>query len=630
MIDAITYALLKGDIGQGTQEAVAEYLDEHLTNPSNPPIDTSLEISGAAADSKTTGDKITQLKEDLSEITSYRNVFNGYVEKGVDGNSVIQNYTGFAKSVLWSSSLDKYYIITATVESGIMNRFILYGIADDGQHCTELFRYTSNSVPNPAIYTYHNTTYKSLLLVLFFGESTKPVINTEIIESDTETIPNNFYVDGIEVLTADETINGIYRAKFTTIAPKERIDVGYNGNYYLIAVKTDNTYYGDAPNGRIPVAKGYLYLNAEEQKLYYSEGKFDNPQYLCDWNAQIANNVPCQYYHCTITKDGDIIFFYRPYGLTIRMNPIIYEHGNYNNPHVIDFGSDIKPFGFAVDSGVDHCYNDDYFMFAEYRGWNVADNDSELYIWKVVKPYNTKSCWTRVFTQYVRHYESPEGSHPGNEVAHFHTCNYDFYSGDWIASSGDVTYQIKFFISEDGGDTWSIPSTIAGQASRTVGVVFTKEGLYYQTDSTGSDHALYYVGRDNNGHIDFSTQTKICNLSKTGAAGYGTALLFEPYGLVFIDRMEFGAQGTTTLPLYFYDLKKNKLIHLMDAKAIDGYASYESDGRFGLPPLAYTHYQSPYENGIVMGATTITKPFLLDLVGNKKDVIVGVVKEDIV
>ena len=70
MIDAITYALLKGDIGQGTQEAVAEYLDEHLTNPSNPPIDTSLEISGAAADSKTTGDKITQLKEDLTQISA--------------------------------------------------------------------------------------------------------------------------------------------------------------------------------------------------------------------------------------------------------------------------------------------------------------------------------------------------------------------------------------------------------------------------------------------------------------------------------------------------------------------------------------------------------------------------------
>lgn len=35
--------------------AVAAYLDEHLTNPTNPPIDTSLSITGAAADAKKTG-----------------------------------------------------------------------------------------------------------------------------------------------------------------------------------------------------------------------------------------------------------------------------------------------------------------------------------------------------------------------------------------------------------------------------------------------------------------------------------------------------------------------------------------------------------------------------------------------
>lgn len=87
MIDAITYALLKGDIGQGTQEAVTEYLDEHLTNPSNPPIDTSLTIAGAAADSKETGDKITQLKEDLSKLYESKELVGvdvyGYWRNGV-------------------------------------------------------------------------------------------------------------------------------------------------------------------------------------------------------------------------------------------------------------------------------------------------------------------------------------------------------------------------------------------------------------------------------------------------------------------------------------------------------------------------------------------------------------------
>lgn len=48
--------------------AVAAYLGEHLTNPTNPPLDTSLTIANAAADSKATGDKLSELKEGLSSI----------------------------------------------------------------------------------------------------------------------------------------------------------------------------------------------------------------------------------------------------------------------------------------------------------------------------------------------------------------------------------------------------------------------------------------------------------------------------------------------------------------------------------------------------------------------------------
>ena len=64
-MDIITYALGK----KGTQQAVTDYLDEHLTNPTNPPIDTSLTIAGAAADAKATGGKIDELKSGLSAIT---------------------------------------------------------------------------------------------------------------------------------------------------------------------------------------------------------------------------------------------------------------------------------------------------------------------------------------------------------------------------------------------------------------------------------------------------------------------------------------------------------------------------------------------------------------------------------
>lgn len=41
---------------------ISDWLDENITNPSNPPIDTSLTVAGAAADAKVTGDEITDLK----------------------------------------------------------------------------------------------------------------------------------------------------------------------------------------------------------------------------------------------------------------------------------------------------------------------------------------------------------------------------------------------------------------------------------------------------------------------------------------------------------------------------------------------------------------------------------------
>lgn len=53
---------------EGVSSAVAVYLDEHLTNPTNPPIDTSLTIEGAAADAKKTGDELSTIKEDLQDL----------------------------------------------------------------------------------------------------------------------------------------------------------------------------------------------------------------------------------------------------------------------------------------------------------------------------------------------------------------------------------------------------------------------------------------------------------------------------------------------------------------------------------------------------------------------------------
>lgn len=106
-MDIISYALSK----KGMQQSVSDYLDEHLTNPTNPPLDTSLTIANAAADSKATGDKLSELKEDLSEI-------NEVLEssESVDFTSASYRNGLISTSNKWnvSSGFESYYFAFAS------------------------------------------------------------------------------------------------------------------------------------------------------------------------------------------------------------------------------------------------------------------------------------------------------------------------------------------------------------------------------------------------------------------------------------------------------------------------------------------------------------------------------------
>lgn len=106
-MDIISYALGK----KGMQQSVSEYLDEHLTNPTNPPIDTSLTIAGAAADSKETGSRITDLKEGLQDLPNVKETDS---ESGVfdfvdiRGNSALRLQNGNLQTKNFDSSKIPY------------------------------------------------------------------------------------------------------------------------------------------------------------------------------------------------------------------------------------------------------------------------------------------------------------------------------------------------------------------------------------------------------------------------------------------------------------------------------------------------------------------------------------------
>ena len=91
--------------------AVSAYLDEHLTNPTSPPVDTSLAIAGAAADAKKTGDEIGALKEGLSAISAdlAQSVYDlSWWEKGKISSSNGGNYSDGATIRTIGYIQDKY------------------------------------------------------------------------------------------------------------------------------------------------------------------------------------------------------------------------------------------------------------------------------------------------------------------------------------------------------------------------------------------------------------------------------------------------------------------------------------------------------------------------------------------
>lgn len=97
-------------------EEVNRWLTEHITNPSNPPIDKSLTIENAAADSKVTGDKINNLTDDIVT-NAKRNLVNLGVNTVVNGNYYLDRKLYESGYYTWYFDVSAYdtnrYIVTA-------------------------------------------------------------------------------------------------------------------------------------------------------------------------------------------------------------------------------------------------------------------------------------------------------------------------------------------------------------------------------------------------------------------------------------------------------------------------------------------------------------------------------------
>ena len=152
------------------QSETGDWLADHITNPSNPPIDTSLTVAGAAADAKVTGDEITDLKSAINHISETANLFGNtsdeiYQFTIVYNSGAIVSNTGGRVICVPCKPNTQYHI---TKNAG--GRFVvgdLPATPQAGNTCTQyyadntassIYYTTSNSAKYLVAFVYYNAT----------------------------------------------------------------------------------------------------------------------------------------------------------------------------------------------------------------------------------------------------------------------------------------------------------------------------------------------------------------------------------------------------------------------------------------------------------------------------------------
>lgn len=394
--------------------------------------------------------------------------------------------------------------------------------------------------------------------------------------------------------------------------------------------------------GQTPNYTGFLYLDIVTQKLYYSNNVPDKPEYLCDWDISLTENrsTKCEYYDAIITADGDIVFL-RDHA---RQNPIIYPHTDYTHPYVVDFGNDKKPYGYLMNSSV-VCFDDGSFCFGDYAFHSLQDeqNDDRRIIWKVSKPY-AKANWVQAHSFKHVFYSSPISDEPTNEIGHIHAVNYDWYNDVLYCTTGDIDRHCRLWYSLDKGNTWQAVSGIptvttgneqtVGQMWRFTNMIFTKDYVYWTTDSFREQHVLYRLTRDANNIVDASSITALAFLDGHLTKGYAqptyaSAYIREPHGILLINRAEPRSDGKLDVQFYSFDDHRTYIIKTLDRATTDA-SDLDTATRIGLPNQTTMMYESEIGNYIMCGAGTYVRPHNTSLFRNSLNNYVGALKLKVV
>lgn len=334
---------------------------------------------------------------------------------------------------------------------------------------------------------------------------------------------------------------------------------GTNGNEEILAAKTLSF-----TDGTQPINEYYI-VASPLTRIMYKTKDFKNYEALC-----VLPFAFIDHYAYGVTYDDNVVAVF-----TIQCL-YDYKFDNQNN------GSDtcrkpayvfLKSDGYQSLHKIDLSLNDGYnptgwfnnssfysydggFLFCEYTRNNVATAN----VWKVTGDISDPANWI------VKMQLQLSGVEEGLE--HMHCLLQDPYTGILYMSTGDDNTGARTYYSNDLGENWVLLHSGEEKYDRYVNLVFTKDYIYYATDSTKPNmHYLYRTVRGANGIMSFSDNAVLKDLTSIGYPTYATVYLPTLNKFFLAGRYDVNA---TAITIVTYDID-NDTIDTIDT--IDSTAS---------------------------------------------------------
>lgn len=305
-------------------------------------VDNTLTISGAAADAKVTGDRITQLKEDLGELTG--NVCYSYTKDASVSNNAIPTQAAEAnwESVVVECTAGDIFYVKGW--GGNSTRLWMFGASDGtvitqsatALHMNDLIPIVA---PENTRYLCVNSMYTQIEGVLIgnsFLRDDIALLNSEVEANNTTILElvnkwNNLFDKDAAGIANGKLWNGVVDTN-DAFRTSDYIEIKKSG-YYVISGIAFNSYGEGSYNQSVACydnSKQFLY-NADCTLL--SDSGYSRP---CKFS--LASNVKYIRFTIYTTELANTMMFdgqtlpdeYIPFGTTIHINETVVQADNLN------------------------------------------------------------------------------------------------------------------------------------------------------------------------------------------------------------------------------------------------------------------------------------------------------------